>query len=93
MTGFLNDPDSTATKVFLQWKGTDACFDFYCDCGVQTHFDGYFAYWVRCPACRQEWEMPHHLYPRKGERHRDDCVVEPVLDDPPYYWKDEEVGE
>jgi hypothetical protein len=29
-------------RVFLQWKGTDACYDFYCPCNPEEpqHFDG-----------------------------------------------------
>jgi hypothetical protein len=31
-------------EVFLQWKGTDACYDFYCPCSPDEpqHWDGYF---------------------------------------------------
>ena len=56
------DPDIYA---FIQWKGTDACFDFHCECGEHNHFDGYFAYVVKCAKCSQEWEMPCILIPRK----------------------------
>lgn len=51
--------------AFLQWRGTDACFDFYCDCGEATHFDGYFARVVKCGARGQLWQMPFNLFPRK----------------------------
>lgn len=43
--------------AFLQWKGTDACFDFHCPCGESSHF-------VRCP-CGRVFEMPFMLYPRE----------------------------
>lgn len=47
-------------EVFIQWKGTDACFDFRCpDCGG-GHYDGYNAYVIRCK-CGQLWRMPSHI--------------------------------
>jgi hypothetical protein len=54
---------SDAPHVFLQWKGTDACLDFYCTCGEQWHFDGYFAKELTCGHCGQTWELPHTLTP------------------------------
>lgn len=54
-------------SAFLQWKGTDACFDFYCKCGAHCYFDGYFAYMVECPHCKTVWEMPCILYPREAD--------------------------
>lgn len=47
--------------AFIQWKGTDVCLDFYCDCGYQGHFDGYFAYRIRCVQCGKEWDTPHSV--------------------------------
>lgn len=52
-------------SAFLQWKGTDACFDFHCTCGAFCHFDGYFAHYVQCPHCNTIWQMPYVLYPRQ----------------------------
>lgn len=59
----LTDTDA---KTFIQWKGTDVCIDFYCDCGRHTHFDGYFAYSVRCP-CGQIYELGTRVRVRKVE--------------------------
>lgn len=42
---------------FIQWKGTDICMDFYCECGHQNHYDGYFAYHVICAKCRQIYKL------------------------------------
>lgn len=44
----------------VQWKGTDACMDVYCPCGRRSHFDGMFAYFVRC-ACGKVWQVPTAL--------------------------------
>lgn len=53
------------THAFVQWKGTDLCMDFYCECGAHCHFDGFFAYTVKCQHCNQIWEMPAYVFPRK----------------------------
>lgn len=53
-------------SAYIQWKGTDVCMDFHCECGAGCHFDGDFAYYVKCPHCDQVWEMPHTIYPRKA---------------------------
>jgi hypothetical protein len=51
--------------AYIQWKGTDVCMDFHCDCGAHLHFDGDFAYAVKCPHCKTAWEMPSHVFPRR----------------------------
>lgn len=45
-------------SAFIQWKGTDVCMDFCCDCGWRMHIDGLFAYNVKCSGCGQMWKMP-----------------------------------
>lgn len=50
-------PDGSDASMFIQWKGTDVCMDFSCPCGHFGHFDGGFAYAVRCPACGAVYEM------------------------------------
>lgn len=69
MSGFTDRPrdQKPPVDVFIQWKGTDVCFDFHCDCGAHSHFDGDFAYFYECPGCRQLYEMPCYIYPRKVE--------------------------
>ena len=63
----------SGAAVGVQWKGTDVCFDFYCECGRDSHFDGYGAYAVRCGHCGKKFDMPYtlHLKPFTG-------VFEPV---------------
>jgi len=36
---------------FIQWKGTDVCMDLHCECGHHNHYDGYFAYTIKCRKC------------------------------------------
>lgn len=44
----------------LQWKGTDACMDFYCKCGAHLHFDVDFLYNIKCGHCNTVyWLNPH----------------------------------
>jgi hypothetical protein len=45
----------------VQYKGTDLCMDFYCDCGEGSHFDGLFAYVIQCPHCQSFFKMPTDL--------------------------------
>jgi len=65
MTGFDYGP-VPPPYAFIQWKSTDAYFDFHCTCGRHTHADAEFAYTVRCP-CGLVWEMPFILVPRLVE--------------------------
>jgi phage FluMu protein Com len=65
----FNYETSLRPRVFLQWKNAYACFDFYCSCGTNSHFDGYFAHTVKCPDCKTVWEMPFNLFPREANEH------------------------
>jgi hypothetical protein len=46
------------TSLFIQWKGTDACADFACRCGVFCHFDRDFLYNIKCHACGTIYRVP-----------------------------------
>lgn len=54
-----------ALYAFIQWKGTDVCMDFHCECGAYQHIDGMFVYSVKCDDCGVEWEMPSRIFPRR----------------------------
>lgn len=72
-------PGEPPADVFLQWKGTDACFDFTCSaCGASGHVDADFAYRVQC-RCGAVYEMPNKLQPRRVEPDSGP-VVEPNFD-------------
>lgn len=64
----FNFDEQSRPAAFVQWKGTDVCMDFHCTCGAHCHFDGYFAYAVKCPHCAADWQMPFFLYPRRLDR-------------------------
>ncbi len=51
------------TTVNIQYKGTELCIDVYCKCGVEGHFDGFFANNIRCPACGDVFGLPFHPAP------------------------------
>jgi transposase-like protein len=53
-----------AAEVFLQWKGTDACYDFWCPCDgtgedrYHGHRDGEFRQQFTCDNCGRTWQLP-----------------------------------
>lgn len=59
--------DEMAPFVRVQWKGTDACFDLWCECSLTDpqqafgHFDGYQAYAIECTNCGRKWDLPQEL--------------------------------
>jgi hypothetical protein len=71
-------------EVNLQWKGTDACYDFYCPCGWEgsddpsdpdlpdSHRDGMFMQEFQCGGCGRWWHLPNLLIARPGKFSRDD---------------------
>lgn len=48
-------------RTNIQWKGTDVCIDFDCPCGAHGHFDGYFAYSIRCKGCGKVYELGYRV--------------------------------
>lgn len=71
-------PAESETRMFIQWKGTDVCIDFQCTCGQHSHFDGYFAYALKCPSCGAIWEMGTQVIAKRNDKF-DGCVQ--LLDD------------
>jgi hypothetical protein len=76
------DPgDGESPRAFMQWKGTDVCMDFHCECGHDNHYDGFFAYIIRCAGCGLKWQMPTYVYPRKNQRTDGITPLDPIRDD------------
>lgn len=46
---------------WIQWKGTDVCMDIHCECGVLTHIDASFCYFVTCGACGRRYFVNGHV--------------------------------
>jgi hypothetical protein len=46
---------------WIQWKGTDVCVDIHCVCGEQSHFDGEYMYFIKCPKCGRVYEANGHI--------------------------------
>ena len=72
--------------TFIQWKGTDVCMDFTCECGAGCHIDAEFCYYVRCRKCGATWKMPWYVYPTKVED-SDEYFVEELVVSPMEGWK------
>lgn len=44
------------SRAWIQWKGTDVCMDVRCErCGMSSHLDSEFAYFVECPGCHTRY--------------------------------------
>lgn len=76
-------------EINLQWKNTDACYDFWCPCGWEgaedpnsgepdNHQDGYFKQDFQCGGCGQWWHLPNRLYARPGKFARDHDPAHPL---------------
>lgn len=57
----MSDDLAALPRTFIQWKGTDLCMDFDCECGGGGHYDGFFAYIIKCPDCGAHYEMPTNI--------------------------------
>ncbi len=44
-------PTQERPHGWVQWKGTQACIDLLCACGVHGHLDEDFLYHVKCSVC------------------------------------------
>ena len=60
-------PDGSDASMFIQWKGADLCMDFYCPCGVSSHLDSDFAYFVGCPACERVYELGTQVIAKRSD--------------------------
>lgn len=66
-------------KTFIQWKGTDVCMDFRCECGHANHYDGYFAYVIKCGHCGSLYELGTQVTATKLNK-TDIVALEPIED-------------
>lgn len=71
-------------QVNIQWKGTEVCMDFQCECGdpddtYEFHFDGFMFGTVQCPRCGAVWDIDHH--PTVTRSGRDEGVLLQLDDD------------
>jgi hypothetical protein len=48
--------------ICIQWKGTEVCGDFHCECGGYAHVCGAtFMYQLKCHQCGVVWDVPDRL--------------------------------
>lgn len=67
--------------TFIQWKGTDLCMDFHCPaCGEHSHYDGMFAYHIKCGECEAVFKMPSEIGPllERVPKPENDCILYPI---------------
>jgi hypothetical protein len=48
-------------SLVVQWKGTDLCADFVCECDAELHVDSYGCYAVKCGVCGRVFEVSMDL--------------------------------
>ena len=61
-------------SVNIQWKGTTACLDFRCECGLFAHFDTDFDIAIQCNGCGRVWELTNYLKLEPSTRDFDDLA-------------------
>ena len=54
-----NFVDFPPPALFIQWKGTDLCGDFGCECGATAHIDEMFVNNIKCGGCGAIYRLPH----------------------------------
>lgn len=52
--------DKQKASLYVQWKGTDLCGDFTCECGKSFHIDADFVYNIQC-LCGALYQVPYLL--------------------------------
>lgn len=62
------------TDLYINWKDTDLCGNFRCECGSEFHIDAYFVFAVECSACGVIWKTPGTVELEKVEGARPDCT-------------------
>lgn len=63
----VNQPaDGDTCETFIQWKGSDICISVDCACGTSSHYDGDFAYGLKCGRCGAVWTLPVNLTLTRG---------------------------
>jgi hypothetical protein len=70
-------PAGSDARMFIQWKGTQVCMDFYCQCGAHVHGDGGFAYNVECGACGAFYEMGTQVIAKRVNQPDGACLYLP----------------
>jgi hypothetical protein len=72
-------PEGSDVNMFIQWKGTDVCLDLHCPCGVHTHVDAEFAYYLRCGACGALYQMGTQVIAKKTDDPNGHIVIETAV--------------
>lgn len=65
-------PKGSEAEIFIQWKGSNICLDFHCPCqpkdaAYSSHYDGDFAYAVKCPKCGAIWQLGTQVIVKRND--------------------------
>lgn len=71
----IEDKYENQPHCWIQWKGTDVCMDFHCECGEHSHIDADFTYAIKCPSCGASYACNGHIELIKLEQEPDRVVI------------------
>lgn len=75
--------DPPPPSLRAQWKGTDICADFLCECGARAHVDDGFVYAIECGVCHRRYLLDHRIalipFGEVGDPEADDEPIAPKL--------------
>jgi hypothetical protein len=74
-------PKGSDARMFLQWKNTKVCLDFYCSCGCEPHGDGWGPNFIRCPGCGAVYELGTQVIVRRLPSGEDPAIPPMELED------------
>jgi hypothetical protein len=57
----IQDRKENEAHGWIQWKGTDVCMDFHCECGFHGHIDADFVYFIKCSKCNRVYMCNGHI--------------------------------
>jgi len=60
-TIYSRDNKETVSGGWVQYKGTDLCVDLHCECGHHGHYDGLFAYAMKCSKCTTPYAVGQNI--------------------------------
>jgi len=58
---YSQDNPKSPSNGWIQWKGTNVCIDLHCVCGNDSHFDGEFFYFYKCPKCGAKYAVGQNV--------------------------------
>jgi len=72
----MQDMRKDEPHCWIQWKGTNVCMDFHCECGESSHIDDDFTYYIKCTKCKRVYFCNGHIELIELKEEPEQCVVE-----------------